>query len=104
MSQTEAALFKAGTVQAADLASTLDLTGKTVSCRLVLVGKFYKLFKRKKPTLFPLLPQLESTIQFFSASITPAATANKILIMWSSNVSAATGQRGDLGYLEIQLR
>ena len=30
----------------------------------------------------------------FSASITPASTANKILIMWSSNVSAATGQRG----------
>lgn len=42
MSQTEAALFKNGTVQAADLASTLDLSGKTVTLPSGVGGKILK--------------------------------------------------------------
>lgn len=96
MSQTEAALFKAGTVQAADLASTLDLSGKTVTLPTGTGGKVLQVVQGTKTdtSSFSVSSQGQWN-DVLSTAITPIAANSNILIMWYTSVSTnAVNQRG----------
>ena len=80
-------------ITAADLATTLDLSSNTVTLPSGTGGKILQIVQAEKTDTFSFSASSGVYNTVFSASITPASTANKILIMWSSNASAATGQR-----------
>ena len=88
MSQTEAALFKAGTVQAADLASTLDLTGKTVTLPAGTGGKILQVVHSTKITASFIQPGTTWTNTGVSVNITPSSTSSKILIIWQCRATS----------------
>ncbi|MFZ9617845.1 MAG: hypothetical protein ACO29Y_05975 [Holophagaceae bacterium] len=80
MSQTEAALIKNGSVTADDLASTLDLSSKTVTLPSGTGGKILQVTQNSDTTT-----DSYSTVQtdrdFFSHTITPLQSNSNILVL-----------------------
>src|SRR5210317_2355195 len=84
-----------GSVTQADLASTLDLTGKTVTLPSGTGGKILQVVQASK-TDTTSTASVDSFVDLgLSASITPTSTSNKILVMVSIGraVSNSTGFR-----------
>ena len=80
MSQTEAALFKAGTIQAADLASGAITAGALPAGSILQVQS-----TTKTDTQAQGAGTTYTDISNMSVSITPASTSNKILVMAQVN-------------------
>ena len=84
MSQTEAALFKAGTVQAADLASTLDLSGKTVTLPSGTGGKILQVVSTQYATATSVTQSAQVHADMpFSVNITPTTSTSLMLVSFS---------------------
>jgi len=95
---TGVSLIQDGVVTAADLASTLDLTGKTVTLPAGVGGKVLQVLSTTKTDTFSLSGSTGnfSDITGLSVSITPSSASNKILIIAHSNISSAPGNRAGL--------
>lgn len=79
-----------GTVTAADLASTLDFTGKTVTLPAGVRGKILQVVQTTKGDIFSTTSTSFVDITGLSASITPSSSSSRILVM----VSGAHGSGG----------
>ena len=80
-----AADLAAGAVGATQLASTLDLTGKTVTLPSGTGGKVLQVVQAYKTDTFSTSATGDTDITGLSVSITPSSASNKILV--TSNVS-----------------
>jgi hypothetical protein len=70
-----------GAVTAAKLASTLDLTGKTVTLPAGVGGKILQVVQTHYTSTFSSSSATLSDVSGFSASITPSSSSNKVLVM-----------------------
>jgi hypothetical protein len=70
-----------GTVTAADLASTLDLTGKTVTLPAGVGGKVLQVVQTVKTDTFSTTSGSFVDVTGLSASITPSSASSKILVL-----------------------
>ena len=84
MSQTEAALFKAGTVQAADLASTLDLSGKTVTLPSGTGGKVLQVQYNSTSSVGSLAHSADTDTphSYLTVDITPQSETSIIYVSY----------------------
>jgi len=96
MSQTEAALIKNGSVTADDLASTLDLSGKTITLPSGVGGKVLQVVSTTKTdtTSQPHSPNVWYDISGMSLSITPTSTSNKVLVLFRMSIGTDSGGEG----------
>lgn len=69
-----------GSVAAGDLASTLDLTGKTVTLPSGTGGKVLQVVQAVKTDALALGTSGFTTITNFNATITPISTSNKVMV------------------------
>src|SRR5210317_110145 len=72
-----------GSVTQADLASTLDLTGKTVTLPSGTGGKILQVVQASKTDTTSTASQYSFVDLGLSASITPSSTSSKVLVMVS---------------------
>ena len=72
-----------GSVVAGDLASSLDLTGKTVTLPSGTGGKVLQVVQASKTNTTSTINQDSFTDLGLSASITPTSTSNKVLVLVS---------------------
>jgi hypothetical protein len=72
-----------GSVTAADIETSLDLTGKTVTLPSGTGGKVLKVVQTQFTDVFSITSGEDTwvTVTGFSAAITPSASANNILVM-----------------------
>ena len=77
-----------GSVTAADLASSLDLTGKTVTLPSGTGGKILQIVSTSKVDSFSTNSDSFVDVTGLSASITPSATSSKIYIVVNMMVGA----------------
>ena len=75
-----------GAVTAAKLASTLDLTGKTVTLPAGVGGKVLQVVSALRTTNFSTTSTSLVDVTDLSVSITPSSASNKILILFSGGV------------------
>ena len=71
----------AGSVTAADLESTLDLSGKTVTLPLGTGGKILQIVQDTKTDTFSTTSTSFVDVTGLSVSITPSSTSSKILVL-----------------------
>lgn len=88
-----------GSVVAGDLASSLDLTGKTVTLPSGTGGKILQVVSTTKTDTASTTSTSATAVSGLSASITPAASGNKILILSSFLLGNTSSDYGSLGYL-----
>jgi hypothetical protein len=83
-------LVQDGTVTAADLASTLDLTGKTVTLPAGVGGKVLQVVQTVKTDTASTSSQSFVDVPGMSVTLTPMATSSKVLVLvqFSGNNSA----------------
>lgn len=79
----ETADIAAGAVTAAKLASTLDLTGKTVTLPAGVGGKVLQVVSTTKTDTFSTSSTSYTDLTGLSVSITPTSSSSKILILYS---------------------
>jgi hypothetical protein len=72
-----------GSIVAGDLASSLDLTGKTVTLPSGTGGKVLQVVQASKTNTTSTINQDSFTDLGLSASITPTSTSNKVLVLVS---------------------
>jgi hypothetical protein len=77
---TGVSLVQDGVVTAADLASTLDLTGKTVTLPAGVGGKVLQVVSTTKTDTFSTTSTSLVDVTGLSVSITPSSASNKILV------------------------
>lgn len=87
---TGVSLVQDGVVTAADLASTLDLTGKTVTLPSGVGGKVLQVVSYAKTDVFSTTSATFVDVTNLSISITPSSTSSKILILCAANGSGAS--------------
>ena len=80
----------ANAVTAGKLATTLDLTGKTVTLPAGVGGKVLQVVQAFKSDTFTTASTTYTDLTGLSASITPASTSNKILVFYYINGSNTT--------------
>ena len=85
---TGVSLVQDGVVTAADLASTLDLTGKTVTLPAGTGGKVLQIVSTTKTDTFTTTSTTFTDVTGLSVSITPSSSSSKILVI--SHVSNAS--------------
>jgi hypothetical protein len=88
-------LVQDGTVTAADLASTLDLTGKTVTLPAGVGGKVLQVVQTVMDTDIAVNVTSFTDISGMSATITPQSTSSKILISCVLHYGQGSGTNGD---------
>jgi len=88
-----------GSVVAADLASSLDLTGKTVTLPSGTGGKILQVVQTVKTDKTSTTSTSPTAVSGLSASITPASTSSKILVTASFQTSIGTSGYGGFYYL-----
>jgi hypothetical protein len=91
---TGVSLVQDGVVTAADLASTLDLTGKTVTLPAGVGGKVLQVVSATKTDTFSTTSTSYTNVTGLTISITPTSATSKILLLATvcgsvSNVNAA---------------
>ena len=81
-----------GSIAAGDLASSLDLTGKTVTLPAGTGGKILQVVQTQFTDVFSITSGEDTwvTVTGFSAAITPSASANNILVMCQVGRAGAT--------------
>jgi len=80
-----------GAVIGADINSTFDLTGKTVTLPAGTGGKVLQVVQTTKTNTFSTSSSTAVNITGLSVSITPSSASNKILILCSVNTNNAVG-------------
>ena len=82
-----------GTVTATDLASSLDLSGKTVTLPSGTGGKILQVVQTVKDNTFVTSATVTDTaVTGLSVSITPSSSSNKILVICNLSVAAENSQ------------
>ena len=79
-----------GSVVAADLASSLDLTGKTVTLPSGTGGKILQVQSTTKTDTFSAVLSSETDITGMSVNITPSSTSSKVLVMVTMSFAVTT--------------
>jgi len=87
--------LSSGAVGATQLASTLDLSGKTITLPTGVGGKILQVVQTVKTNEFTGAGTAWRDVTGMTATITPASSSNKIIVMYSIGISAAdpTGLR-----------
>jgi len=88
-----------GSVVAADLASTLDLSGKTVTLPAGVGGKILQVVQGLHTTQFTTTSGTYVDVTGFNATITPTSASSKILVM----VTALSGHNAAAQAVGIRL-
>lgn len=79
-----------GVVTADDLASTLDLTGKTVTLPAGTGGKVLQVVQTVKSDTFSTTSTSFTDITGYSVSITPSSSSSKVLVLVNLNATVET--------------
>lgn len=90
-----------GSITASDLASTLDLTGKTVTLPAGTGGKVLQVVSTTKTDTTSTTSSSYNDISGMSVSITPSSSSNKVLVTVAMQ---ATGRAGNTGFITKLLR
>ena len=93
-----------GTVTAADLASTLDLTGKTVTLPAGVGGKVLQVVQSIANTQQATTSQTYVDVTGLTATITPTSASSKILVFVTPNFYVSTDGNGYPQYFLQLLR
>jgi hypothetical protein len=88
---TGVSLVQDGVVTAADLASTLDLTGKTVTLPAGVGGKVLQVVSATKTDTSVSTSTTLADVSGLSVNITPSSTSSKILVLATVQGSARSG-------------
>ena len=83
-----------GAIVGDDINSTFNLTGKTVTLPAGTGGKVLQVVSTTVTTASSIASTSATDISGLSVTITPSATANKILVLWKIQYSNASGNNG----------
>ena len=98
---TGVSLVQDGVVTAADLSSTLDLTGKTVTLPAGVGGKVVKISMYRRTTSYESSSSTYSRPTEFDVDYTMQDSSNKIYFYFAGNMYRGTQNGGIEGYLSF---